>query len=561
MKSLLKKAKKYKPVSELAIDPENNKENVWHYALSNKKNGIADYLLNANDVTLLQSHYEVEEAGIKGDRNALHILIIQEEVEKVKTLLDKIILPTERRNMIIKETPFKKYPMQRPRLMSCLHLAAYHGFNELVELFIKDMNDSDVNKVTGNKDTALMWAARLGKDDTVDTLIKNNADPNIQDDKHSTALYWAVRYGHVKTVDILLRANASPNITRTEGLVAPLIAASAYGYNDIVERLLADPNVRNKINTIKGLGGKTPLHYAAREGNIDVLNTLLKNGALLNVEDIQGNTPLLSAAQRKYNSHVVYELITRPDPDSPHGAKDLDLQRNSEGRNVWNYAIDSKDTDLLKTLVAACKNTNKDISRRQPLFIAAERGRSDMIHVLLHLQQDPLSINAKGNTFLHIAAMHDKSDVIDEFHTKVSINTPNNDKDTPLHIACGNGCDKTIKTLLKYKAKADVMNSQLETALHVAAKKNRITPDTARELVCYTKNSHTWECLNAKDSNENNCLHLAGEYAEPNVIWEFRSVRLDQNEDGHTPLHKAVRAGQPEALGMYICYSHRSMQL
>ncbi len=39
-------------------------------------------------------------------------------------------------------------------------------------------------------------------------------------------------------------------------------------------------------------GGYTPLHVAVRDGNLEIIQELLKNGAKVNSIDNNGNTPL-----------------------------------------------------------------------------------------------------------------------------------------------------------------------------------------------------------------------------------------------------------------------------
>ena len=535
---LLSQIKQHEPLtSPLLSHPETN-ENIWHFALSNGKNDIANFLLETEPDSLIMSHHKIHRSGIQGKHNALHILIEKNDVRMVKLILRKVGSQEKKQEMMKLETAVD-IQGQRPRLLSCLHLAAYHGHAELVGLFLDQ--GMDVNHLNGKKDTALLWAARWGHNSIVDALIDRGADPEVKNDKGSTALYWAVRYEHSKTVELLLKkGKANPNTTRKLGLVAPLVVASAYGNNEIVKLLLAHQNC--DVN-IRIRGGEIPIHHAAREGCEDVMATLLEHGATLDDKDELGDTPLLLAAQ---NGHIelVYKLITL-------GANVN--HRNHEGNDTWNYAIDSEDNDLLETLLSACLDNEIDMTNRQPLCIAASSGRYDKIEFLLKLKQDPLVCDWDGNTFLHHAAMNDKYEVIEKFNNSIPIDTQNNRGNTPLHVACSRGFDKTVGTLLKCKAKADINNHEGETALHVAAYSKHITAETVRELVDYIMKMHAWESLNAKDYKGNNCLHVAGKFAKPDVLWEFRFVRFkDRDNDGNTPLHEAVRPGEPECLSKYM---------
>lgn len=64
------------------------------------------------------------------------------------------------------------------------------------------------------------------------------------------------------------------NIKRRLGLVCPIIAASAMGFSEIVKLLIqhrADINIRMK-------SGHTALHFAAVEGQLNIVMQLLNAG-------------------------------------------------------------------------------------------------------------------------------------------------------------------------------------------------------------------------------------------------------------------------------------------
>ena len=529
----LSKLNVHEPItSDLPCLPETN-ENIWHYALSNDKTDIINYLLEKGDESLIESHHEIQRSGMHGSQNALHILIEKGDTETAKRVLDRITGRNNKLDMMQTET-VTDIEGERPRHLSCLQLAAYKGESDLVNLFLT--KGIHVNSTNEKGDTALHWAARSGRDVVVDTLIKKNADVELKNDIGSTALHWAVRHGHVATVERLLHGNADPNAKQILGLVAPLVIAAAYGNNKIVQLLLSKPECDVNIYIQRGEG---PIHHAAKQGHLDVLTTLLLNGAKPDFENAHGDTPLLLAAQQNH-SNVVKELIS-------HGANIF--HKNHEKNDVWNYAIDSKENALLATLIAVCNEKCIDMNAR-PLCIAAASGRNDKIEFILNtLHQDPSATDTDKNTFLHHAAMNNENGVIEKFHTFVLINSQDDDGNTPLHIACSKGFDRTVLTLLRCKAKTDVKNKNEETPLHSAANSHNIATETVRALVTYTINTRPWETLNLIDCDGNNCLHVASKFARPEVLWEFRAWRLtDINCAGNTPLHEAFRSGHPEAL-------------
>jgi ankyrin repeat protein len=82
----------------------------------------------------------------------------------------------------------------------------------------------------------------------------------------------------------------------------PLFYAAKDGNVEIVSELLshgANPNMRDKSL-------ETPLHFAAREYRPEVAQRLLNAGATVDAQDIHGNTPLARAV---YSSRGKGEMI------------------------------------------------------------------------------------------------------------------------------------------------------------------------------------------------------------------------------------------------------------
>ncbi|KAL4229512.1 hypothetical protein ACF0H5_012552 [Mactra antiquata] len=515
---------------------EDTSENVLHYALSHGAKDLAKHIISMGGSDIIMSHHPVHKSGVQGHRNSLHIVTENNDHDMAVFVLQKLSGRTTRLSVLQQETAVE-IQGQRPRLLSCMHLAAYYGYTQLVKLYLD--YGVDVNTVNGKHDTALLWAARWGHNDTVALLLEHGADTEISNDKGSTALYWAIRYQHPTTVSLLLKkGKAKANTIRKVGLVSPIIIASAFGNADIVSELLKCPEV--DVN-LKIRGGDTAIHNAAREGWTKIVRLLTKRGATFDRPDDVGDTPLLLAA--KYgHANIVKELLSIG-ADTNH--------KNHEGFDVWYFAIENEDTEILQLLASGYFESAK--SRQNPICLAAKAGKCDKIDFLLSINFDPKTNDDEGNTFLHHAAMFDQYEVIDKFHSTISLNIQNTAGNTPLHIACKKGHTKSINTFLNHKAKADVKNKKGETPLHVAAYAKDMTSEAAKLLVEYTIKTHAWESLNDKDFEGNNCLHIAGEYAPLDVLWEFRSVRIsDKDKDGFTPLHCAVRPEFPAALDMML---------
>uniref|UniRef100_K1QU13 Ankyrin-1 n=1 Tax=Magallana gigas TaxID=29159 RepID=K1QU13_MAGGI len=420
---------------------------------------------------------------------------------------------------------------QRPRELACLHLAAYYGFTDLVRLYLKfgERHGISVDFLNEKKDTALLWATKCGHVDTVKCLLSLGADPNKGNDKGSTAFYWAIRYEHTDIVCLLLN-NTQTKVDikkeRKSGLRAPIVLASAIGNNEIVKLLLkhgADPN--HEIT-----GGQTPLHHACKEGHTDVVRTLLEFKADFTVKNARGDNALLLAGQLG-NTDIVSILLDLGD-DPTH--------RNNLGHDLWSYAMASP--DLLDTLL---ENDAAPAEGKSHFFTAARHGHIEMINYLLEAGQNPTELDSNRNTFLHYATSFNQSKVIRAFHKIVSVDAQNDMGETCLHISVNAGFVQCTETLLEVKASTNIPNKRGENILHIAAMSKHTTPKIAKMIVVHTIETHDWESLNATDSFGNNALHIAAKVAVPEVLWKFRWLRFkDLDEDGNTPLHKAVRSGE-----------------
>ena len=83
-----------------------------------------------------------------------------------------------------------------------------------------------------------------------------------------------------------------------------------------------------KLN-YRDLKSRTPIHYAAMNGNLDVMALLYYHGASLDVRDLKGRTPLMFAAQGNHISVIEWLL--------QHHCRLLD--QDSRGRSVLHWAV------------------------------------------------------------------------------------------------------------------------------------------------------------------------------------------------------------------------------
>jgi uncharacterized protein len=147
-------------------------------------------------------------------------------------------------------------------------------------------------------------AARSGRNDLLDGLIRSGMKPDERDSHGYTALILAAYNGKASTVDFLIQQGANPCATDAKGN-SSLMGVAFKGETAIAQRLIAahcDVNARNDA-------GQTALMMAAMFGQTDVVKLLLVNGANLTLQDHVGNTAM-TLAQQQANSQMV-ALLTQ----------------------------------------------------------------------------------------------------------------------------------------------------------------------------------------------------------------------------------------------------------
>ena len=237
------------------------------------------------------------------------------------------------------------------------------------------------------------------------------------------------------------------------------------GNAQLAKEMVAKSGRRNFQNTplpVRVLwSGDTPLHKAARIGDVSEVKKLLAKGAEVNAETSDGWTPLHEAAS-KGHLNVVKALLAK---GAAVNAK------NKYGYTPLHYAARHGHLDVVKALLAKGAEVDaKNKDGKTPLHYAAEDGHLDVVKELLSKGAEVDAKNKDGKTPLHYAAEDGHLDVVKELLSKgAEVDAKNKDGRTPLHYAAEDGLLDVVKELLSKGAEVNAKNKYGTTPLLEAA--------------------------------------------------------------------------------------------
>jgi ankyrin repeat protein len=419
---------------------------------------------------------------------------------------------------------------------------------------------ADVNAVSDNGTTALIWAAHRDDRPLIDRLLKAHADVRKANQFGATPMSEAAGYGDVAVIEELLKAGAAPDTANPDGETALMLVAhtsnvpaadallKAGAHVDATEKLRgqtalhfaaaesqpamvkdllrhhADPNVlsiilhdQRQLSAEPRIqwrppGGLTPLLYAARQGCLECVQILLKGGADANLSDPDGISPLLIATENFHFDTAVYLLKAGADPNhwdwwgrTPlYAAVDLNTLPYG-GRADRPSLDDTTSLKMIELLLKAGANPNAQLKLFPPFRqIGSDRGADQML----------------------------------------TIGT------TPLIRAAKAGDTAAIKLLLAHGAKPDLANSLGITPVMAAAGLGSNEIDTRGKYVTQQTANESIDLLvaagaeiNAVDNMGRSALHGAAYWGWDEVVKNLVAHHADlsvKDARGFTPVDTAM---------------------
>lgn len=310
----------------------------------------------------------------------------------------------------------------------------------------------EIHPLCPAENVSLHAASELGDPELLWKVLKLSAkDINAHDPVAGlTPLAFALRGRHLDAARMLLEAGAQPEKANVDGSL-PLVGIAIFDMADAMQ-LLLDHGAPVDQKDSKGL---TALRNAAITGNEAALKLLLACGTHAHQVDDMGRTVLFDAVSRRRPS-IVNMLLD-------HGLY-ID-HRHRSGSTVLGNVAQWGTVEMAQILLARGADQKRaDCMSRIPLMIAAEYGNVAVLELLLPGARQLLdSKDTWGNIALHLAAEE--------------------------------GRDAAVKTLIESGANFRLTNTDGNTALALAARKQHIQTmavllNAEQDLIEATKSAH-----------------------------------------------------------------------
>ncbi|GEQ85127.1 ankyrin repeat-containing protein [Patiriisocius marinistellae] len=372
--------------------------------------------------------------------------------------------------------------------------------------YLLSLEGNPIEKRTHDSRTYIFWAAYAGNTEIMDYLLSKNAKTNITDSHGNTPVMFAASAGQIdpKVYDLFEKYGVKIFEEKTEkgANALHLIAGYAKDYKTIEYFVNKGISLQSKDAEGNGL-----FEYAAKGGNKNVLNMLIKRDVSFKNLNGKGGNAIIFASQGRrghQNSLDFYKYL-----------ENLGVNvntTNEDGRNpLHNIANNNEEKEVYNYFISKGVNVNKqDINGNSPFMIAANSNNLEIIKLL--------------------------SSEID------NINLKNKNGQSALTKAVSGNTTETIAFLLKNGADiniVDVKGNSIAYYLLNSYKANDISTFESK-LSLLKSNGLNFKML---QENDNSLLHLAAKYSDVSLLKQLGELNVPinaKNNEGLTALHIAA---------------------
>lgn len=382
---------------------------------------------------------------------------------------------------------------------SCLHLAVDGGHVKAAIVCIE--YGADPHPVA-KRNLPLHVASSTGNLPMVKFLLSQDSiHVDEEDCEGMTPILRASLSGHVEIIEHLISKGAAICPLPDSTVPSPLMCAVKRGHHKAAVFLIK----RGSPIDLRDAHQRTCLHVAAYSTNAETVDIIFENGGMCLIDslDRDNRTPLHYAAA-KGSLEILQKLLSA-------GAK-IDI-KDDEEKIPLHMATESGSLACVKVLLQADPKTlsSTEYRLRAPLHFAAYEGHFELAKFLLDKGANPDQRDENHLTPLLIATRLNHYNIVVlllDYGAKLSAHSKN--RTTPIDLAAYFGNARIVRLLLNRGADVKNKSSFGKGCLDSAIKGNR--PETCMEIA---KHKRWKECLEVKD-DEGFCMmkHLIEKFPE-----------------------------------------------
>lgn len=348
------------------------------------------------------------------------------------------------------------------------HIHERHAFDEMLlqsaATAIRQQSGLLKGIICTNPDepSLIHFLSSINRVDFLSVLFRRGAALEDGVGRFGTPLHFAARFGQAEAVLFLLDQGANPDSLDAEGMT-PLMAACEAG-QEITTQILV--NRTGVIMSRSWRHGNTALHYSILKNLVESSKLLVAAALNIDVENANGETPLLIACMQ--GSYPLVEFILEKGADVNTCRRD--------GHSPLSAACEAGDVSIIRLLLerGAAVDGQARHTGRTPTFFACQRGDLDMMRLLLSHGAVIDSSRYAADVELFGASLESGNEGMVRFVIESDASrfllARSSDGRTSLHVACQIGLPASIiQWLADANIDKDITDSYRKTPLHYAS--------------------------------------------------------------------------------------------